>query len=155
MMKNKEAVTNKKGNEIEIARNSSLVLAKYMRGAKKSAVKLKILDKNGRAKTIVLPHYAMDLLTDILARLAEGDEVVLQSLRKELTTQQAADFLNVSRPFLIKLLEGGEIPCRKVGTRRRVLAKDVVKYKEKIDKKRRATLDALVVQSQELNLGYE
>lgn len=73
----------------------------------------------------------------------------------ELTTQEAADLLNVSRPFLIKLLKHREIPYRKVGNRRKLLAQDVLTYKHNIDKKRSATLDELAQLSQDLKLGYE
>ena len=72
----------------------------------------------------------------------------------EITTQQAADLLLVSRPFLIKILENGEIPFRRVGKHRRIRLVDVVSYKDKIDAKRLETLEKLSADAQELNLGY-
>jgi excisionase family DNA binding protein len=81
--------------------------------------------------------------------------VTLLPLYTELTTQEAADLLNVSLPFLVKLIKSGALPYRKVGKHRRIYLRDVLAYKEAIDRARHETLDELVAQAQELNLGYE
>lgn len=103
---------------------------------------------------VQLPPQAVKVLEKTLEYLAEGKEVTVTAQPEELTTQQAADFLRVSRPFLIGLLDKGEIPFRKVGTHRRVLFSDLQRYKEQIDAKRLKTLEELAAQAQELNMGY-
>ena len=75
-------------------------------------------------------------------------------IHAELTTQQAADYLGISRPHLIKLLEGGEIPYRKVGTHRRVYFRDLKAYRDNVKAKRRETLSELVRDAEEHEMGY-
>ena len=106
------------------------------------------------AETIILPDQALRLLLDVLSNMADGNSVTLVPVDAELTSQQAAELLNVSRPFLVRLLENGQIPYHKVGKHRRVRLKDVMAYKHRIDKKRDEVLDELVAEAQELGLGY-
>ena len=103
---------------------------------------------------ITLPASAVGLLVEMLSEMAEGNAIALTPIHAELTTRQAAELLGVSRPFLVKQLEAGLIPFRKVGAHRRVLVKDLSAYKRQIDRKRLETLDQLAAQAQELDMGY-
>jgi len=91
----------------------------------------------------------------MLSQMGQGNAVTLLPIHTELTTQEAANLLNVSRPHLVKLLETGKIPFHKVGNHRRVRFEDLMEYKESIDQQRMETLDKLTAQAQELNLGYD
>ena len=91
---------------------------------------------------------------DILEAMAAGRGVTIIPENAELTTVEAADVLNVSRPFIIKLLDEGAIPHRKVGKHRRIRMDDVMNYKAKIDAEREAALDQLVAEAQEHDMGY-
>lgn len=135
--------------ESKLARESSRLLAAFV--GKGGAARLKVVIGN---EEITVPVAALRLLVDILAQMAEGNAVTIMPIHAELTTQQAADFLNVSRPHLVGLLEQEEIPYRKVGTHRRVLFKDLLAYRGKSVASRRAALAELSKQAQELKLGY-
>ena len=103
---------------------------------------------------LILPRQALILLRDLLADMAQGNAVAIVPLHAEMTTQQAADMLNVSRPYLVNLLEKGELRFTRVGTHRRIQFKDLMAYKEKIKKQSSSAMDELVRIAQENNLGY-
>ncbi|WP_310963371.1 helix-turn-helix domain-containing protein [Nocardioides terrisoli] len=102
---------------------------------------------------IVVPRSVLDLLSQVLAHMANGQGVTLVPANAELTTQQAADMLNVSRPFLIRLLETGEIEHRLVGTHRRVLADSLVRYMRLDDAKRAKVADELAALTHDLGVA--
>ena len=137
-----------------LARDSSRRLAPYL--AKRRKVRVQVISEDGPAEEepLVLPAPVLDLLFAILTEMAEGNAVTLIPIHAELTTQQAADLLNVSRPFVIELLERGEIPHRKVGTHRRILFRDLMAYKQRSDAQRQKALDELAAQAQDEDMGY-
>lgn len=114
---------------------------------------LKVLGSgDAHDEPIVLPAFAAPLIQKMLEAIAAGHGVTIIPQHAELTTMEAADILNVSRPYLIKLLETGKIPYRKVGRHRRILMEDLMEYKEESDKKSRAAMDEMVALSEELGL---
>ena len=133
--------------DVRLAKTSSRRLAPFLN----RNLNIQIAETD---EQIELPAVAVRLLVDLLSAMAEGNAVTLISIHAELTTQQAADLLGVSRPFLIKQLEEEEIPFRRVGTHRRVLFSDLMNYKHDIDNKRTQALDELAEQAQELDMGY-
>ena len=136
-------------DESMIAHESSIVLARHVQ--KGENLKLRVADGE-QEEVIVLPAPLVALLMGILRMMAKGVGVALTPLHSELTTGQAADLLHVSRPYLVKLLEAGDIPYYKVGRHRRVRREDVMNYKIAIDRRRESILDELVAESQELGL---
>jgi excisionase family DNA binding protein len=138
--------------ETELARESSRRLAHYL--GNKDGVRLQIIKDGKPGKALVLPASAIRLLVHILTEMAEGNAVTLVPIHAELTTQQAADLLNVSRPYLVKLLDEGKIPHRTVGKYRRVRFDDLMAYKKQNEQQRLKALEELTAQAQELNMGY-
>jgi excisionase family DNA binding protein len=138
--------------EVELARRSIVVITEYMETTK--APVFEIVDKSRSRKRVELPISALKLLVTILKGMSKGQVVTLQPHQQILTTQQAAELLNVSRPYFVKLLKEDKIPSRRVGVRRRVLLQDVLDYKARIDQARLKTLAKLSEEAQKLNLGY-
>lgn len=134
-----------------IARVSGQLLSRYART--KTPLKLRVTDAD-QAEPIELPAGAVALLMEILEAMAAGRGVTIIPENAELTTVQAAEILNVSRPFLIKLLDEEKIPHRKVGKHRRIRMEDVMAYKAAIDAERESVLDQLAAEAQDQDMGY-
>ncbi len=132
----------------EIALASSRFLASY--SPENQTCELKLSPQ----EVINIPTSVLPQLTEILNHLAQGNNVEIVPIKQELTTSEAASILNVSRPYLVGLLESGKIPFRKVGVRRRILTQDLMAYKQDIDAKRKSTLTELTAEAQNLNMGY-
>lgn len=137
--------------DVEQAKISSRTLSKY---ADVDRVQLAIRGCNGESDDLVLPGHVLQILLDVLSEMSKGNAISLIPHHQELSTQEAANLLNVSRPFLVGLLEKGEIPFRKVGAHRRVLLRDVLGYKESTDILRAQALDDLAALSQGEGMGY-
>jgi excisionase family DNA binding protein len=139
-------------HEQQLAREAlvHLTQAIAMKGA--DHVALELADNHER---LTLPGKALELLALILSNMATGKAVSLLPSDAEVSTQEAADLLQVSRPHVVKLLEEGAMPFRKVGSHRRVLLADVLHYETTQQAQRKQHLQFLAQQAQELNLGYE
>lgn len=134
-----------------MARVSGQRLSQY-RGRNRP-LSIRVIDAE-QEQPLELPAGAVALLMEILEAMAAGRGVSIIPENAELTTVQAAAILNVSRPFLIKLLVEGALPYRKVGKHRRILMEDVMAYKDRIDRAREAILDQLSAEAQETDMGY-
>ena len=133
-------------DDVELAQQASRQLSRR----KREQLTVRLED----GSELVLPKAAARLLTHLLTEMSQGNAITLIPLHAELTTKQAADFLNVSRPFLIKLLEERKLPHRKVGSHRRVLFTDLKRYKDSFDKERQQLMEELAAQAEVLDLGY-
>jgi len=134
--------------DARIARESVERLVKY----RSRKLRLKLCESGD--VEIQLPAIAVDLLVEVLSQVGQGHSVTLVAKHGEMTTQQAADLLGVSRPFLVGLLDSGAMPSRRVGSHRRVKTTDVMAYRESTRRRRRVALDELAREAQELRLGY-
>ena len=137
--------------EAAMARVSGQVLSPFVQQKRPLTLRVRVA---GREKPFELPTGAVALLMDILEAMAAGRGMTLIPENAELTTVQAADMLNVSRPFLIKLLDENALPHRKVGKHRRIRMEDVMAYKASIDRERETVLDRLASEAQEQGMAY-
>ena len=137
-------------SEVKLAAASVTQLARAIT-TRRQSVRLHI---ESDEEAITVPMSAVRMLASILAEMARGNAVTMTPIHAELTTQQAADLLNVSRPHLVQLIEDGAIPAHKVGTHRRVRFDDLMKYKQVNRAARLKALEELSALDQELGLGY-
>jgi excisionase family DNA binding protein len=133
-------------SDSELAKTASRTLAQ----AKGQSVKVSLDD----GKELELPKAVTELLVRVLTELSSGNMVSIIPVHAELTTQEAANHLNVSRPFLIKLLESGKLPFHKVGSHRRIKYEALKQFMADQEKIREAAMQELADEAQELGLGY-
>ena len=138
--------------DVRLALESSRVLATSKFG-KRSSVRLRF-EGDSSTVPVAVPTSAVRLFLHLLAEMSQGNGIALISTHGELTTQQAADLLGVSRPYVVKLLDKGQIPSRNVGKYRRVRFDDLMAYKRRDDAARFKKLDELTAEAQKLGMGY-
>jgi len=141
----KEPVILPTKEDAALAREASRAIARY----KPAELRVKV-----DGTELVLPRAATKLIHHLLTEMALGNAVTLIPIHAELTTQEAADFLNVSRPHLIRQLEQGKIPFHMVGTHRRIRFEDLERFKIESERKRLEVMDELAAESQKLRMGY-
>ena len=137
--------------DLEMARVASRAVAR-LNG--RGAVRVDAVADREPRQTFVLPAVAVRMLTEMLTHLGEGRSVAVMPADAELTTQQAADMLNVSRPYLIRLLDERRLPHHMAGTHRRVKLNDLIAYRAERDARSQAARQQLVEEAQELDMGY-
>lgn len=140
--------------DIDAARVAARQFSKLDRG---TAISFKPESEEGEGKeehseAITIPANIFRTIIKMLVEMGNGNAVAVVPISAELTTQQAADLLNVSRPHLVKLLQEDQLPYRMVGTHRKLLGKDVLNYREKIVAERRAALRKMSQLDEELGL---
>ena len=136
------------------AQNALRVLSKVAAKRRTPRTLVVKTDSEESPLSVTVPRDAFDLFLEILGQMANGNAVTIVPVHAELTTQQAADLLNVSRPFLVKLIDDGKLPARLVGTHRRIKAADLQKYREEDQARRNTTIDELAAEAQKHGLGY-
>jgi len=134
--------------ERDAANSLRKILAAHAQSQEESV--LKVVDPSGTPTEIFITPALSELLMELLRHVGKGDAVTLVPVHQKLTTQQAADILNVSRPYLIGLLEKGEIPFDLVGRHRRILANKLFEYKSSRDRERAKALEELAQIDSEL-----
>lgn len=139
---------------IAAAAASSRQLAAFLT-SKLETQRIELVDESQQREVVELPTFALRLLGEILSELALGNAVKVVPIHAELTTQEGADMLNVSRPHLVKLLDNGVLPHTKTGRHRRIKFTDLMAYKEQRDRTSRDAMDELAAQAQALGMGYE
>ena len=139
-------------DDAQMIRESSRKLEKIL-SAKKAEIHVRVQPENEPEQTIPIPLSAFRVLAHVLTQMAQGNGVTFIPMHAELTTYEAARVLKVSHPFLIGLLEKGEVPFRADGARRRIRYGDLIAYKQKVDENRMKVLEQLSAFDQELGLG--
>lgn len=140
--------------EREMARSSVPDVESASRQVLKNKQQFATIKFTETGNFIRVPKFLVRFIAFILKEMAEGRTVNLVTSDIEISTEQAAAILNVSRPYIIKLLESGSIPFRKVGTHRRILLRDVETYHKAMESNRKQELQKLSDLDQELGLEY-
>jgi excisionase family DNA binding protein len=138
---------------MELAATAAAALRSYLSSHPSAPTRLRLEAAEAESETrVVVPEAAFMLLVAMLEELARGHTLAMAPIEEELTTQQAADLLTVSRPYLIGLLEEGKIPFRRVGNRRKLSLVDLLEFKRRDEERREKVLDQLTAEAQEMGL---
>ena len=151
-LESKKEVVRMSGQEKEMARVAQRCIMEALDPSPAAAI-TPTTDK-GDQPTIDLPPQALKFIGELLGALSEGQPVVLMPAKRELTTVEAAHFLNVSRPFVVKEISEGRLPHRMVGTHRRVLVEDLMAYARKMREQQAQALERMAENARELGLDY-
>jgi excisionase family DNA binding protein len=141
--------------EAKLAKESSRKLSTLV-AKEKPELKVQVHSARGKAveETIALPRGAMELLVQLLTEMGKGNAVTVMPIHAQLTTQEAADILGVSRPFVIKQIREGKLKFQQVGTHRRIKYEDLMEFRRKSHETHNKAMDELVKEAQELGMGY-
>ncbi len=139
------------GQQVSVAKLSKL-LDSLAHARPKSAAACRLVGPQG--EEVAIPEAIFYVLERVAEVMARGDSLTIVPVGKELTTQQAADLLNVSRQYLVRLLDDGRLPFTKTGKHRRLRIEDVLAFKDKRDQERRSSLNALSQLTEEFG-GYD
>jgi len=144
-----------KTHDIALAEIALAQMSSFLSQDGKRDIQFSLKRSKGRESIeFLLTPTVVELIFRTIVHISKGDAVTIVPFHAELTTQEAANFLNVSRPYLIQLLEKELIPYRRVGRHRRILFEDIVRYKEKSKAKSRKARQELTQEAQDLDLGY-
>jgi len=138
--------------DMEMARVAQRCIMEALDHSRAAAITL--TTDSGERPTVDVPPAALKLIGQLLGAMSEGRPVTLVPSNQEFSTVEAAHFLNVSRPFVIKEIESGKLPHRMVGTHRRVAFEDLIAYARKMRERQEAALERLAENSRELGLDY-
>lgn len=141
-------------HDADLAKSAQRILVAALDHSRAHHIKLVDESGDGTAPIIELPPQALRLLADILGMLGQRQLVLIVPQKHELSTQEAAAFLNVSRPFVVKEIEQGRLSHRKVGRHRRVAFEELLRYQSAQREQTERALDQLAAQAQKLGLGY-
>jgi excisionase family DNA binding protein len=137
-----------------LARDAARALAPFLSKDPKPETLILRPEDGLPSSAVTVPLEAFELFVRVLEQMAAGNSVMLFPYEPELTTQQAAELLNVSRPYLVRLIDEKKLPCRKVGTHRRIRMADLSAYQSKEDERRQKLLDEMTAESQKMGLDY-
>ena len=146
----KKLLTKISDKDIEMARVAQRCIMESLEHSK--AAEITLTTDNGKYPSFALPPASLRMIGEILGAMSEGRSITLMPSKREFSTVEAANFINVSRPFIIKEIEAGKLKHRLVGTHRRVLLEDLIEYKSAMQSKQYAALDRMAENAKELGL---